>query len=61
MPEVGKPGKTPCHQERQSPSKGLWITVVPQGLHKEYSSVSCSLWFEKGMLASSAESLCAFI
>lgn len=44
MPEVGKPGNTPCHQERQSPPRGFGVTMVPQGPHEEYNSASCSSW-----------------
>lgn len=44
MPEVGKPGETPCHRERLSPPRGLWVTMVAQRPHEEHSSASCNSW-----------------
>lgn len=61
MPEVGKPGKTPCHRERQSPPRGLCVTMVPQGPHEKHSSASFSSWCPRRGLSPAQQSHCVLL
>lgn len=42
MPEVGRPGETLHLRKRQSPPRGLWVTMVPEGPLTSSAELLCA-------------------